>query len=257
MWFTSIHPFGDGNGRVARAISEHALFQDFDIPPLFSISTEINENRSDYYEMLAESSRVTPSVDLTNWIKWFAETVRNAQLDAKSKINFVLKKSVFWDYHRNTVLNKRQHKTINKFFEFGTGGLIKNGIKSELYQSITGCSSATATRDLKDMVKKGILVPSESGGRSLRYFINLIEEKNVFKVAPRENSKKLAEVRMDNLLNRIQRNIKFYMGPNAQLNQLVDEYTVLADGEKPYLDKLNELLSQIGGDDIPHSNITP
>lgn len=256
MWFTSIHPFGDGNGRVARAISEHALFQDFDIPPLFSISTEINENRGDYYEMLAESSRVSPSVDLTNWIKWFAETVRNAQLDAKSKINFVLKKSVFWDYHRNTVLNKRQHKTINKFFEFGTGGLIKNGIKSELYQSITGCSSATATRDLKDMVKKGILVPSESGGRSLRYFINLIEEKNVFNVAPRESSKKLTEVRMDNLLNRIQRNIKFYMGPNAQLSQLVDEYTVLADGEKPYLDKLNDLLSQIGCDDIPHSNIT-
>jgi len=106
------------------------------------------------------------------------------------------------------------------------------------------------------MVKKGILVPSESGGRSLRYFINLIEEKNVFNVAPRESSKKLAEVRMDNLLNRIQRNIKFYMGPNAQLSQLVDEYTVLADGEKFHLDKLKYLLSEVGGNDIPHSNIT-
>ena len=95
MWFTSIHPFSDGNGRIARAISEHALFQDFDVPPLFSISTPINENKYDYYRMLAESSRVNPSVDLTNWVKWFSETIKNAQIDAKNKIDFILKKSVF------------------------------------------------------------------------------------------------------------------------------------------------------------------
>jgi len=182
MWFTSIHPFGDGNGRIARAITEHALFQDFDIPPLFSISTPINENRNEYYKMLAESSRIHPSVDLTNWIKWFVEITKNAQIDAKNKIDFILKKSIFLDFHKETKLNKRQLKITRKFFEFGISGLIETGINSEKYQSMTGCSSATATRDLKGLVEKGIVVPSQSGGRSLRYFIKLIEEKPVFKI---------------------------------------------------------------------------
>ena len=180
MWFTSIHPFGDGNGRIARAISEHALFQDFDIPPLFSISTAINENRDDYYQMLAESSRLNPSVDLTHWVKWFAEITRQAQVDAKNKIDLILKKSIFWDHHKDTELNKRQHKLVSKFFDFGEHGLIKNGINSERYQSMTGCSSATATRDLRDMVDKGILETSAAGGRSMRYYLKLIESKPLF-----------------------------------------------------------------------------
>lgn len=191
IWFTSIHPFGDGNGRIARAISEHALFQDFEIPPLFSISTSINENRGDYYQMLAESSRINPSVDLTNWVRWFAETTKHAQVDAKNKIGFILKKSIFWDHHKDTQLNKRQEKVVSNFFDFGKNGLIKKGINSECYQNMTGCSSATATRDLKDMVDKGILETSASGGRSTRYYIKLIEAKPVFTVFPRGNKERV------------------------------------------------------------------
>lgn len=245
MWFTSIHPFGDGNGRIARAISEHALFQDFEIPPLFSISTPINENRDHYYKMLAESSRINPSVDLTNWVKWFAETTKQAQVDAKHKIDFILKKSIIWDHHKDTELNKRQEKVVSKFFEFGENGLIKTGINSERYQNMTGCSSATATRDLKDMVDKGILEPSASGGRSMRYFIRLIESKAVFTVFPRGNAKKMLESSLRKISDDIQRNIDFFQGPNAKLNKLVNKYKEFADGDDTHLKKLDELLSQL------------
>jgi len=245
MWFTSIHPFGDGNGRIARAISEHALFQDFDLPPLFSISTPINENRNDYYKMLAESSRIHPSVDLTNWVKWFAEITKNAQIDAKSKIDFILKKSIFWDHHKDTQLNKRQHKITSKFFEFGTSGLIEKGINSERYQSMTSCSSATATRDLKGLVEKGILVPSQSGGRSLRYFINLVDEKPVFNVFQKSNDKNLVEISLNKLIDDIQRNINFYQAPNIQLDSLIDKYKTFADVEQAQLEKLDNILSQL------------
>lgn len=246
MWFTSIHPFGDGNGRIARAISEHALFQDFDIPPLFSLSTPINENRDGYYKMLAESSRIHPSVDLTLWVKWFADITKDAQIDAKNKIDFILKKSIFWDHHKDTTLNKRQQKITNKFFEFGADGLIKTGINSERYQAITGCSSATATRDLKGLVEKGILVPSQSGGRSLRYFINLIEEKPVFNVFPKSNNKKLIEASINKLVDDIVRNINFHQAPNKQLNKLIDKYQEFADGDQAHLKRLDSLLAQLG-----------
>ena len=245
MWFTSIHPFGDGNGRIARAISEHALFQDFEIPPLFSISTTINENRDEYYKMLAESSRINPSVDLTNWVKWFSETTKNAQVDAKNKIDFILKKSIFWDHHKDTSLNKRQKKITSKFFDFGEKDLIESGISPDKYQSITNCSSATATRDLKDLVQKGILTPSQSGGRSLRYHINLIEEKPVFNIFPKGNDKKLIEISIRKLSEDIQRNINFHQSPNKQLNKLIDKYKVFSDDNPEHLEKLNELLSQL------------
>lgn len=252
MWFTSIHPFGDGNGRIARAISEHALFQDFDIPPLFSISTAINENRDDYYQMLAESSRLNPSVDLTNWVKWFVETTRQAQVDAKNKIDFILKKSIFWDHHKDTELNKRQHKIVSKFFDFGEHGLIKNGINSERYQSMTGCSSATATRDLRDLVEKDILETSAAGGRSMRYYLKLIESKPVFTVYPKGNDKKMLEISLSKLADDIQRNIDFFQGPNAKLNKLVNKYKEFADGDEHQLKKLDQLLSQ-----LDESGVTP
>ncbi|ASP46683.1 DUF4172 domain-containing protein [Cognaticolwellia beringensis] len=248
MWFTSIHPFSDGNGRIARAISEHALFQDFEMPPLFSISTPINENRDEYYKMLAESSRINPSLDLTNWVKWFSETTKNAQVNAKNKIYFILKQSIFWDHHKDTILNKRQQKITSKFFEFGEKGLIESGVSPDKYQSITNCSPATATRDLKDLVQKGILTPSQSGGRSLRYHINLIEEKPIFNIFLKSNDKQLIEISIRKLSEDIQRNINFYKSPNKQLNKLIDKYKVFAEDNPEHQEKLNELLSQL--DDI-------
>jgi Fic family protein len=243
MWFTSIHPYGDGNGRIARAISEHALFQDFEIPPLFSISTPIYENRNDYYTMLAESSRISPSVDLTSWVKWFSQITRNAQIDAKKKIDFILKKSVFWDLHKATKLNVRQQKVISKFFEFGEEGLVKTGINSEKYQNMTGCSSATATRDLRGLVKNNMFEPSQSGGRSLRYLIKLVEAKPVFNILPHKKDYKLLEASLNKLADDIQRNINFHQAPNRKLETLINKYKEFANGEIEYLEKLDILLS--------------
>ena len=245
MWFTSIHPFGDGNGRIARAISEHALFQDFEIPPLFSISTLINQNRNDYYAMLAESSRINPSVDLTSWVNWFVETVKKAQIDAKNKVDFILKKSVFWDHHKDARLNERQKKIVGKFFEFGEIGLVKEGINSEKYQKVTGCSSATATRDLKGLVEKGMLETSQSGGRSLRYFIKLVDAKPVFNIFSNNGDKKLQEISIKKLADDIQRNIDFFQGPNKKLDRLIDKYKEFADGNNKYLEQLDDLISVI------------
>ena len=253
MWFTSIHPFGDGNGRIARAISEHALFQDFDIPPLFSISTTIKNDRDAYYEMLAESSRINPSVDLTNWVKWFTETTKQSQIDAKNKIDFILKKSIFWDHHKDTVLNKRQHKVVSKFFDFGEKGLIENGINSERYQNMTGCSSATATRDLKGLVDAGVFDASASGGRSMRYHIKLIENKPVFKVFPKGNDKKLLEISLNKIAEDIQRNINFHQAPNRKLDKLIETYKEFSNSDNAHLNKLDKLLSQLDdGESSPH-----
>jgi uncharacterized membrane-anchored protein YjiN (DUF445 family) len=110
---------------------------------------------------------------------------------------------------------------------------------------MTGCSSATATRDLKGMVEKGILVPSQSGGRSLRYFINLVEEKTVFNVFEKRKNKDLAEVSLNKLINDIARNISFHQAPNKQLDSLIDKYKAFADGEQAHLERLNNILSQL------------
>lgn len=249
MWFTSIHPFGDGNGRIARAISEHALFQGFDIPPLFSISTPMHANRDDYYKKLAESSRLNPSTDLTSWVVWFAEITKDAQVDSKNKIDFILKKSLFWDHHKDTKLNKRQQKLVSKFFTFGIDGLIQVGINSDKYQSITGASSSTATRDLKDLVNKGVLSASQSGGRSARYSIILVDQKPVFNIYPKGNDNHLIEISLKKLSDDIQRNIDFHQAPNRALNRLIDKYKSFANDDDDYLKKLNELLSQLENSD--------
>jgi Fic family protein len=251
MWFTSIHPFGDGNGRIARAISEHALFQDFETPPLFSISTLINANRDEYYIKLADSSRLNPSTDLTSWVSWFAEITKQAQVDSKNKIDFILKKSIFWDHHQETKLNKRQQKIVSKFFTFGIHGLIQNGINSNKYQSITACSAATATRDLSDLVSKGILSAAQSGGRSARYNIVLVDHKPVFNIFPKGNDKRLIDISLHKILDDIQRNIDFHQAPNSALNRLIDKYKSFANFDENYLNKLEELLSQLQDGGFP------
>lgn len=253
MWFTSIHPFGDGNGRIARAISEHALFQDFNTPPLFSISSTIEDNRKGYYAMLAESSRINPSTDLTGWITWFVERAKSAQIDAKKKIDFILKKSLFWDHHKHTLLNQRQQKVVDKFFGFdfsrmSNDGLIKTGINSEKYQAITGCASATATRDLSDLVKKQILEPSQTGGRSKRYFLILVDEKPVFNVYPTGKDNKLRTQSINKLKDDIQRNIDFHQEHNRQLDRLIEKYKTFANDDADFLKELKNLIAQLDSD---------
>ncbi len=163
----TIHPFEDGNGRIGRALAEKALSQDVGFPILLSLSKAIEDNKKDYYEELKKGQR---SNKITPWILYFSKLVLEAQSQAQKEIDFVLRKTKFFD-HFGPSLNNRQLKVIKRMLEEGTKGF-SGGMNAKKYMSITKTSKATATRDLQDLVGKGIFNPS-GGGRSIHYQINL------------------------------------------------------------------------------------
>lgn len=167
LYFESIHPFEDGNGRIGRAIAEKALSQSIHRPVLFSLSKSIEGNKNHYYDALKAAQR---SNEITDWINYFVQTVLNAQIDAEQEIEFTLKKTKFFDKHKD-VLNERQQKVVRRMLEEGHQGF-EGGMNARKYVSIAGTSKATATRDLQDLVLKGIFKPL-GGGRSTRYEIKL------------------------------------------------------------------------------------
>ena len=169
IWFESIHPFSDGNGRIGRAISEVILAQDMLHPVLLSLSTEIEAQRKSYYEELGEASN---SLDITRWITWFVKTANDAQKNSHDIVDFVLKKARFWDFHKRTKMNARQIKIIKKMFNAGHSGFA-GGLSAKKYLSMAKCSKATATRDLTDLRKKQVLIETDAG-RNTKYVLNLL-----------------------------------------------------------------------------------
>lgn len=247
LWFVSIHPFDDGNGRIARAISEHALFQDFDSPPLFSISMAINDDRGDYYKQLAGTNE---SMDVSKWVKWFAEKVEKSQDLSIKKVEFILKKAKFWVKFKDTKLNDRQSKVIDKIFGSGYKGFVENGISNEKYRAITGCTHSTATRDLKDLVGKDMFLISGTGKRNLSYEINLQESNPVFSMKGIDNISKTGNrdkfilSTLNKMLVTIERNIAFHQdNENPKIKSLVEAYKELAEDNDQYLTKLDHILS--------------
>lgn len=166
LWFETIHPFDDGNGRVGRAIAEMALAQDLNRPPLLSLSTVIEKDKNAYYSGLNKASQF--DLDVTDWVTWFVDSVLVAQQEAAQKVDFVLKKARFWEKHQKTELNERQQKVLSKLFDAGADGF-EGGMTAKKYMSITKCSKASATRDLSDLVEKECLYRLEGGGRNVRY----------------------------------------------------------------------------------------
>jgi Fic family protein len=163
FWFIIIHPFDDGNGRIARAISDMLLarseesFQRF-----YSLSNQILSEKKIYYEIL---QRVQHSPgDITEWLDWFLNCLYRALLNTEETLIKVLKKSDFWDKHKETIFNSRQRLMLNKLLDGFDGKL-----KSSKWAKITKCSADTALRDIKDLIEKGILMQEESGGRSTNY----------------------------------------------------------------------------------------
>ena len=167
LYFESIHPFEDGNGRIGRAIAEKALSQSLDRPVMLSLSKTIEANKRAYYDALKEAQR---TLDITAWIVYFASVVLDAQRDAKLTVQFTLKKARFFDQHKNR-LDERQLKAIDKMLEKGADGF-EGGMTAKKYMGITGASKATATRDLQQLHEAGILI-REGAGRSVRYSLNL------------------------------------------------------------------------------------
>jgi Fic family protein len=167
LYFESIHPFEDGNGRIGRALSEKVLSQGMQKPVLLSLSATIEKNKKEYYKQLQKGQR---SLNVTNWINYFATTILEAQVYTEKQIQFKVNKASFFDAYK-AKLNARQLKAIKKMLDEGADGF-KGGMNATKYKSITKTSKATATRDLQELVELGILV-SVGGGRSTSYGLKL------------------------------------------------------------------------------------
>ncbi len=167
LWFECIHPFEDGNGRIGRAISEKALAQGRRNPVFTSLSGALLHHRKEYYQQLELASR---TLDASGWLKWFADIVLDAQARSQKQVEFLLAKTKLFDRLRDQ-LNERQEKILLRMFVEGIEGF-KGGLSAKNYMTITGAPTATTTRDLADLVKKGAL--SRLGERkSTRYYLNL------------------------------------------------------------------------------------
>ncbi len=167
LYFESIHPFEDGNGRIGRAIAEKALSQSLGRPVMLSLSKIIEKDKAAYYTALKEAQR---SLEITRWINYFALVILEAQRDAKAMVQFTLKKAHFFDRFKYQ-LNERQSKAVTKMMEKGFEGF-EGGMTAKKYISINKTSKATATRDLQQLHEMGVLT-QEGAGRSVSYQLNL------------------------------------------------------------------------------------
>lgn len=163
FWFIIIHPFDDGNGRIARAISDLLLARSEKSPERFySMSSQILVERKRYYEVLQEVQHSSGAI--TEWLEWFLRCLKKALLETESTLKTVLRKAEFWKMHENTPLNERQRLVLNRLLDGFEGKL-----KSSKWAKIAKCSSDTALRDIKDLMEKGILKQEQQGGRSTNY----------------------------------------------------------------------------------------
>ncbi|OQY13110.1 MAG: cell filamentation protein Fic [Desulfobacteraceae bacterium 4572_19] len=167
IWFVTIHPFDDGNGRIARTLTEMFLARDENNPKRFySLSSQIMAERNEYYEVLKATQSGTG--DITEWLKWFLECMNRAILNSNILLNKIMIKARVWQGFAQIRLNERQIKVINRLLDAGAGGF-DGGLKNKKYMGIAHTSRATAQRELADLVNKGILIKMPGGGRSVSY----------------------------------------------------------------------------------------
>ncbi|TKC08851.1 Fic family protein [Pedobacter frigoris] len=167
LYFESIHPFEDGNGRIGRAIAEKALSCSLGRPVMLSLSKAIEKDRKRYY---AELKKAQAGLEITEWMIYFASVILEAQIDAKTMVQFTLKKAFFFDRYKSQ-LNERQLKVINKMLASGADGF-EGGMTAAKYMRMAKISKATATRDLQYLHEIGVLL-QEGLGRSVRYQITV------------------------------------------------------------------------------------
>ena len=167
LYFETIHPFEDGNGRIGRAIAEKALSQTIGRPILLSLSKAIEAKKKLYYASLEEAQK---SNEITPWVNYFVTTILEAQTEAKNLVNFILIKSKFFDRF-SPVLNERQLKVVQRMFEAGPSEF-EGGMSAKKYMSIAKTSKATATRDLQQLSELQVF-KVEGGGRGTNYSLNI------------------------------------------------------------------------------------
>jgi Fic family protein len=169
LYFVSIHPFEDGNGRLGRALAEKSLAQNLGQPSLIALAYTIERKRKDYYAALARNNKEN---QITDWLLYFSSTILDAQKKTIERVDFYIAKAKFHERLRGQ-LNQRQEKAIARMFREGIDGF-SGGLSAEKYISITQASRATATRDLQDMVAKGALIKTGEL-RHTRYQLRLSE----------------------------------------------------------------------------------
>ncbi|MCE7915643.1 MAG: Fic family protein [Nitrosomonas sp. PRO4] len=163
LWFVTLHPFEDGNGRIARAIADMALAKSEQSPHrYYSMSAQIRQERKTYYDMLEQTQK--GDLDITSWLEWFLSCLNRAIDNTEETLSSVLYKARFWQVYKDNPLNERQRLMLNKLLDGFEGKLT-----SSKWAKITKCSQDTALRDILDLVEQNILNKDAGGGRSTSY----------------------------------------------------------------------------------------
>lgn len=167
FWFVTIHPFEDGNGRIARAIADLMLARSEKTSQRFySMSAQIQRERKTYYDVLERCQK--GALDITEWVGWFLNCLKRAIAASEQTLESVLTKAGFWKAHAGQSFNERQRKIINHLLDGFEGKLT-----SSKWAKLTKCSQDTALRDISDLVNRAILAKEEAGGRSTSYTLCL------------------------------------------------------------------------------------
>jgi Fic family protein len=167
LWFVTLHPFDDGNGRIARAIADMQLARaDGSRQRFYSMSAQIQRERNVYYEVLEKTQK--GNLDITTWLLWFFDCLDRAIALSEENLSGVIHKAKFWESHQTAALNARQRKMLNTLMDGFEGKLT-----SSKWAKIAKCSPDTALRDIQDLIEKEILEKEEGGGRSTSYRIKM------------------------------------------------------------------------------------
>ena len=167
LWFVTLHPFDDGNGRIARAIGDMSLAQsEKSAQRFYSLSAQIQRERSDYYDLLERTQK--GELDVTEWLAWFLSCLGRAIEGAEKTLGMVIAKAKFWERCIGIALNERQIKLINRLLDGFEGKLT-----SSKWAVIAKCSPDSALRDINELILRGLLKKSASGGRSTHYELSI------------------------------------------------------------------------------------
>jgi len=165
LWFVTVHPFDDGNGRIGRTLTDMLLARlDGGNARYYSMSAEISRQKKSYYEVLEKTQK--GNLDITEWMLWFFTCLENAITRATAAIESALGKASFWDRFSDITVNERQRKVLNRMLDGFTGKLT-----TSKWAKICSCSQDTALRDINDLIEKGMLRDSGEGGRSANYLL--------------------------------------------------------------------------------------
>lgn len=167
LWFVTIHPFGDGNGRIARAIADWALARsENSLQRFYSMSAQIRRERKEYYDILERTQK--GGLDVTDWMQWFLGCLDRAIAGTETSLAAVFQKDRFWKTNVHLALNERQRLILNRLLDGGFEGRLT----SSKWAKLAKCSQDTAHRDILDLVEHGILVKDSAGGRSTSYSLS-------------------------------------------------------------------------------------